>query len=89
MLNVIYAECHLCQVSFMLSVIMLNVVAPLRSLLWLMCPITAGDVFTTFHFITNGSNKLLLHYTRQENLTKDKHSILLGPFVSSEENKVL
>ncbi len=31
----------------------------------------------------------VLHYTRPEKLDKDKHSCLLGPFVSYEENEVL
>jgi hypothetical protein len=30
----------------------------------------------------------VFHYTRLEKLTRDKHSRLLGPFVSYEENNV-
>ncbi len=36
---------------------------------------------------TNGPNKLPLHYTWLESLATDKHSRLLGPFVSYKENK--
>jgi hypothetical protein len=31
----------------------------------------------------------VLHYTRLERLASEKHSSLLSPFVSSEENEVL
>ena len=31
----------------------------------------------------------MLHYTRLERLARDKHSSLLGPFVSYEEKVVL
>jgi hypothetical protein len=31
----------------------------------------------------------VLHYTILERLARDKHSSLLGPFVSMEENEVL
>ncbi len=31
----------------------------------------------------------MLHYTEQERLARDKHSSLMGPLVSCEENKVL
>jgi hypothetical protein len=42
------------------------------------------------HFITQHEpNKLVLHYTRLERLAGDKHSSLLGPLVSYEENEVL
>ncbi len=34
-------------------------------------------------------NKLLLHYTKLERVAKNKHSSLLEPFVSYEENEVL
>ncbi len=34
----------------------------------------------------NEPDKLLLHYTRLEKLAKDKHSILLDPLISYEEN---
>jgi hypothetical protein len=37
----------------------------------------------------NGHNKLVLHYTWLEILAKDKHSSLLAPFVSYDENEVL
>jgi hypothetical protein len=32
---------------------------------------------------------IVLHYTRLESLTRDKHPSLLGPFVSCKENEVL
>jgi hypothetical protein len=35
-----------------------------------------------FSSLTNGSHKLVLHYTRLERIASDKHSSLLGPFVS-------
>ncbi len=38
-------------------------------------------------YLTNGPNKKVLHYTRLKSLARDKHSSLLGPFVSYEENK--
>ncbi len=31
----------------------------------------------------------VLHYTRLERLASDKHSSILGPFMSYEENEVL
>jgi len=37
----------------------------------------------------NGPNKLVLRYTGPGSLARDKHSSLLGPYVSFEENKVL
>jgi hypothetical protein len=37
----------------------------------------------------NVPNMLVSHYTRLERLARDKHSCLLGPFVSYKENEVL
>jgi hypothetical protein len=43
-----------------------------------------------FSLVMKGSNKLVvLYYTKQENHSRDKHSSLLGLFVSYEENEVL
>jgi hypothetical protein len=37
----------------------------------------------------HGPNKVVLHNSNLERVARDKHSSLLGPFVSYEENKVL
>jgi hypothetical protein len=44
-----------------------------------------------FFFITCkwAQSARVLHYTRLEKLARDKHSSLVDPFVSNEENKVL
>ncbi len=42
-----------------------------------------------FSLVMKGPNKLVLHYTKQENHSWDKHSSLMGLFVSYEENEVL
>jgi hypothetical protein len=39
--------------------------------------------------LTNGSNKLVLHYNGLEMLVRDKHSSLLDPFISKAKNEVL
>jgi hypothetical protein len=39
--------------------------------------------------LMNGPKKLVLYYTGKERLAGDKHSSLLGPFVSFEETEVL
>jgi hypothetical protein len=39
--------------------------------------------------LTIGPNKLVLHFTGLERLARDKHSSLLDPFISYEENEVL
>ncbi len=45
---------------------------------------------TSFSFwLLNEPNKLVLKYTGQERLASDKHSSILGPFMSYEENEVL
>ncbi len=46
------------------------------------------------HFIFSVSYKcahsaIMLHYTRLKRLVRDKHSSLLGPFITYEENKFL
>jgi hypothetical protein len=79
-----YAECRSCSVSFMLSdtnkpfmlnIVMLNDLAK------------PGAIFKKLHFL----HKLQMgpmhkrHYTRLERLDRDKHSSLLGPFVSYDE----
>jgi hypothetical protein len=56
------------------------------------CEYDLGTVFKTLHFLLklmNGSNMPVLHYTRLKKLFSDKHSSLLGTFVSKEENEVL
>jgi hypothetical protein len=47
-------------------------------------------VFTTFFLqFTNWPNKLALHFTKLESFPMNKHSSLLGPFVSYEQNAIL
>jgi hypothetical protein len=49
-------------------------------------------VFTSLHFLHNlqmGAMSRVLHYTWLKRLARDKHSSLLGPFVSYEETEVL
>ncbi len=36
-----------------------------------------------------GHDKLVIHYKKLERISRDKHSSLLGPFVSLEENGYL
>ncbi len=39
--------------------------------------------------LTNWPNEIVLDYARLERVVMDKHVSLLGPFISSKENKVL
>jgi len=39
--------------------------------------------------IKNWPNKLVLYYNKLERVASDKHSSLLGPFVSYKGNEVL
>jgi hypothetical protein len=51
-----------------------------------------GAVFRTLHFLCDfwmGEISFIVFYTRLERLARDKHSSLLRPFISYEENKVL
>ncbi len=51
-----------------------------------------GAIFRPFSLSfwhTNGSNKLVIYFTRLESLTRTQHSSLLEPVVSYEENQVL
>jgi hypothetical protein len=53
---------------------------------------TSGTLFTTLNFLHNLSMYPItraLDYTRSERLASDKHSSLLGPFISYEENEVV
>ncbi len=54
----------------------------------------SGTLFTTLHYLHNlpmsPISERLLHYTKPERLARaDKHSSLLGPFLSYEENEEL
>ncbi len=57
--------------------------------------ITLGSetIFTILHFLSILSKWVkyatLLHSTRLERLAGDKHSSLMGPFISNKENEVL
>ncbi len=51
-----------------------------------------GTAFTTIYFIITYEwvhRVRVLHYTRLERLDWDKHSSLLGPFVSYRANEVM
>jgi len=51
-----------------------------------------NTLLTTLHFPRNlliGPNKLVLHYTRLQRLTRDKPSSLLASVISYKENEVL
>jgi hypothetical protein len=53
---------------------------------------TQGTVFTILYFLCNllmGPKAGVLHYTRLKKLGSDKHSTILGKFLSYEENEVL
>ncbi len=51
----------------------------------------AGVIFTTLFSsqVKNIPNKLVLHYSRLEWFYRDKHSSLLGIFLTCEENSVV
>jgi hypothetical protein len=56
------------------------------------CEYDPWDVFITIHFFTIyewAQYARVLHITWLERLYRNKHSSLLGPFVSYNENKVL
>ncbi len=51
---------------------------------------TIGTVFTTLYFLCNlqmGPKAQVLYYIRLERIARKKHSSLLGPFESYQENK--
>jgi hypothetical protein len=52
----------------------------------------ARPIFITLDFLLdfmNRPNKLMFHYTKRKSPAREKHSSLLSPFVSYEENEVL
>ncbi len=53
--------------------------------------VTRGHIHNILFFslLINGPNELVLHYNKLERLVSDKHSSLLGTFVSYEENEVV
>jgi hypothetical protein len=55
----------------------------IKNLLWYSQP------FIFFLTYERNQKDRALDYTRSERLASDKHSSLLGPFVTYEENKVL
>jgi hypothetical protein len=72
----------------------LLLIGPFRRLRrkWSVVNTAPGIVFTTLIFFVTyhwTQQARVLHYTRLERLARDKHSSLLGPFVSYEENEVL
>jgi hypothetical protein len=53
------------------------------------CLQSLGHNTSSSLLLRNGFNRLVVHYIRLERLARDKHSSLLVPFISYEENKVL
>jgi len=77
---------HFINVNNFASFFLKELAYSITSFLW--------EWLTPFYFLRNLridpiANKLMLHYARLEGLASQKHSSLLGSFVSYEGNEVL